>query len=41
MHISDILFCNPFFHKFRVIPPANRFQLVCYTANLCTTEDVD
>ncbi len=24
--------CKPFFHEFRVIPPANGFQLVCYTA---------
>ncbi len=30
-----------FFHEFRVIPPANGFQLVCYTAILFTTEGVD
>ena len=30
--------CNPFFHDFRVIPLANGFQPVCYTATLCTTE---
>ncbi len=26
--------CNPFFHELRVIPPANGFRLVCYTATL-------
>jgi hypothetical protein len=30
--------CNPSFHEFRVIPSANEFQLVCYTATLFTTE---
>jgi hypothetical protein len=24
--------CNPFFHEFRVIPPAYGFQLFCYTS---------
>ncbi len=33
--------CNPYFHEFRVIPPANGIQLVCYTVTLFTTEDVD
>ncbi len=30
--------CNPSFHEFQVIPSANGFQLVCYTATLFTTE---
>jgi hypothetical protein len=32
--------CYPFFYEFRVIPTANRAQLVCYTASLFTTEAV-
>ncbi len=30
--------CNSFFHERQVTPPANGFQLVCYTATLLTTE---
>jgi hypothetical protein len=29
--------CNLFFYEFRVIPSANVFQLVCYSATICTT----
>jgi hypothetical protein len=32
--------CYPFFHEFRVIPSANGFMLVFYTATLFTTEAV-
>jgi hypothetical protein len=32
--------CNPFFSEFRAILAANVFQLVCYIANLFTTEAV-
>jgi hypothetical protein len=32
--------CDPFFHEFRVIPSANGFLLVSYTATLFTTEAV-
>ncbi len=32
--------CYPFFHEFRVIPSANGFHLVCYTASLFITEAV-
>ncbi len=32
--------CDPFFHEFRVIPSANGFQLLCYTATLFTAEAV-
>jgi hypothetical protein len=32
--------CDPFFHEFQVIPSANGFQLVCYTATSFTTEAV-
>jgi hypothetical protein len=31
---------DPLFHEFQVIPSANGFQLVCYTATLFTTEAV-
>ncbi len=34
------MMCSPFFHEFQVIPSANGFQLVCYTASLFTTEAV-
>ncbi len=33
--------CDPFFYEFRVILSAKVFQLVCYIANLFTTEAVD
>jgi hypothetical protein len=33
--------CSPFFHEFQVIPSANGFRLVCYTATLFPTEDPD
>jgi hypothetical protein len=29
--------CDLFFHEFRVIPSADGFQLVCFTATLFTT----
>ncbi len=30
--------CNPFANKFYVIPSANVFKLVCYTATLCSPQ---
>ncbi len=33
--------CNPFFYEFRLTLSTNVFQLVCYIANLFTTEAAD